>query len=403
MSYFSRVTATFVLALLLITPFASAKAATTAELQAQIAALLAQIAALQGGSSAGGSGTTSTGATTPARSSITVTPDSGNPPLNVTATMTVDMGTTTCGAVQMGTIAWGDGKSDKVVSENTGCAREKKDSISHSFQYVNDYRLKFTDLRNEVRTVFVGVYVEGAPQIYATSVTASTNDAGTLGTYTLVYDITANDGDIYIPTTSGKAGGAGTVYAITGSPLFAGTDVSVVQSTAKRSGKYFVVREGETKRFTLTVTLDPRSTGEYKVRLSKVGYAGSAKAPTAALTIDPKETNFLTSSIKITEPTSAGTTAAPWATIDPKNLRITTKNPILTGSVGGATTVGISIGNGDKVFGSGPIKVINGRWSSKVTTDLANGTYSLQVYSANNVELAKGTMQVKLASTTSAN
>jgi hypothetical protein len=60
--------------------------------------------------------------------------------------------------------------------------------------------------------------------------------------------------------------------------------------------------------------------------------------------------------------------------------------------------VGIAISNGDKVYGSGSIPVVGGKWSHKVATDLADGMYTVQVYGPGNVELAKGTVIIRTLS-----
>ena len=57
-------------------------------------------------------------------------------------------------------------------------------------------------------------------------------------------------------------------------------------------------------------------------------------------------------------------------------------NPIVRGTATGLDTVGFSVGNGDKIYGSGKIKVDeNGTWSHRISTDLADGEYKLTLYS----------------------
>ncbi len=56
------------------------------------------------------------------------------------------------------------------------------------------------------------------------------------------------------------------------------------------------------------------------------------------------------------------------------------ENPIISGQANGYSTVGFSIGNGDKVYGSGDIAVVNGYWSHKVATDLEDGKYQVDLY-----------------------
>ncbi len=82
-----------------------------------------------------------------------------------------------------------------------------------------------------------------------------------------------------------------------------------------------------------------------------------------------------------TTPKAAPTKDATITTIDD----VDTPNPTVTGTAkAGVNSVGFSIGQGDKIYGSGPIAVNNGRWSHTVTEDLADGKYTLFLY-VNNV------------------
>jgi uncharacterized protein YraI len=62
------------------------------------------------------------------------------------------------------------------------------------------------------------------------------------------------------------------------------------------------------------------------------------------------------------------------------------KNPLITGLANGVTEVGVSVTgpSGDKVYGSGPIPVVNGQWSHRVTTDFEDGSYVFKTYINNN-------------------
>lgn len=69
--------------------------------------------------------------------------------------------------------------------------------------------------------------------------------------------------------------------------------------------------------------------------------------------------------------------------------------PTIEGTAQGIATLGISIDNGDKVYGSGPvIPVVNGKWSHTVTASLANGKYTVSLYTPNSVLLASGSLTV---------
>lgn len=82
------------------------------------------------------------------------------------------------------------------------------------------------------------------------------------------------------------------------------------------------------------------------------------------------------------------------ATVDSKTY--TTENPTVTGTATGVDKLGISIDNGDKVYGSGStIRVVDGRWSHKVSTDLAEGKYRVSAYSITNEFLGSGNILVE--------
>lgn len=79
-----------------------------------------------------------------------------------------------------------------------------------------------------------------------------------------------------------------------------------------------------------------------------------------------------------------------------------TENPTITGTANLLVQkVGISISyQGEKVYGSGPtIPVSNGRWSHKVTTDLRDGQYLVDLYSTTNVKIGSATITVYSPST----
>jgi peptidoglycan hydrolase-like protein with peptidoglycan-binding domain len=65
------------------------------------------------------------------------------------------------------------------------------------------------------------------------------------------------------------------------------------------------------------------------------------------------------------------------------------KNPVVKGSAYNTKKVGFSIGNGDKVYGSGEISVKDNKWSHRVQTDLQTGSYTLTVYLDNSKVASK--------------
>ncbi len=100
--------------------------------------------------------------------------------------------------------------------------------------------------------------------------TVGQND--TTGIFTLDFDVTAVDGDFYIlgNATSGAAT-SGVLYTATPAGSATATVSATLDSDADEDSGVFVVRDGETKRFTLRVTVaSPSVTGDWRVTLGNV-------------------------------------------------------------------------------------------------------------------------------------
>lgn len=124
------------------------------------------------------------------------------------------------------------------------------------------------------------------------------------GVYTLEFDVTAFNGDLYIDdsaasgTTMGTEG-ANFIVTQNGSTVTTGVRVATLDSDATLTGGRFKVAEGSTKSFTLTVEYDPESTGSYKVQLYSVNFSVDANGnPTTAQRALPAE-DFDTASLTI--------------------------------------------------------------------------------------------------------
>jgi hypothetical protein len=98
------------------------------------------------------------------------------------------------------------------------------------------------------------------------------------GVFVLKFDVTAFEADLYVnkSAASGTASSsAGVNYRITdGSGIAKGTTTpsGSLASTADTEGTRFVVREGETETFTLTVTIDPGVSGFHGLQLYSFNY-----------------------------------------------------------------------------------------------------------------------------------
>ncbi|HRH55701.1 MAG TPA: peptidoglycan-binding protein [Candidatus Paceibacterota bacterium] len=128
---------------------------------------------------------------------------------------------------------------------------------------------------SETHTIaFDGIVVEAVSTSQAT-VTPGDDASAAYGTYTIKFDVTGLEDDAYIATTSAATGTVGTLYTIEGN-AFAGTESSFLSSTARMENGFYLVREGRTETFTLTVVLDPSTAGTYLVRLDSVRFNSDA-------------------------------------------------------------------------------------------------------------------------------
>lgn len=94
----------------------------------------------------------------------------------------------------------------------------------------------------------------------------------TTGIFTITFDVSAVEGDFYIrdfasTTVDGGTGGVG--YVVDGGTDFE-TLSATLSSTADESSSAFVVREGRTETFTLSVTIDPTAAGQFRVALTNI-------------------------------------------------------------------------------------------------------------------------------------
>lgn len=119
-----------------------------------------------------------------------------------------------------------------------------------------------------------GIVVEGL-STSQTVVTPGSDASATYGTYTIRFEVTALEEDAYIATTTGTSGDVGVTYTI-GGMTFTGSESAVLSSTADRENGFYVVDEGDTETFTLTVTLNPDSAGTFDVRLASIRFNDGA-------------------------------------------------------------------------------------------------------------------------------
>ncbi|MES2931799.1 MAG: peptidoglycan-binding protein [Patescibacteria group bacterium] len=143
-----------------------------------------------------------------------------------------------------------------------------------------------------------GIAVE-AVSTSETVVTPGDSSANTYATYTIKFDVTALSDDAYIASTTDAtaAGFEGVTYTVyqdgAATTTFAGS--AVLSSTADTSSGFFVVDEGDTETFTLTVTLNPTAAGTYEVDLSTISFNDEvAYSGETVFTIDTNDDDFKT-------------------------------------------------------------------------------------------------------------
>lgn len=128
---------------------------------------------------------------------------------------------------------------------------------------------------SETHTIaFAGIDVD-AVSTSRTVVTPGDTASSTYGTYTIKFDVTGIEDDAYIASTSAATGTVGVIYSIGGN-AFDGIDNALLTSTARMENGYYLIREGKTETFTLTVTLDPSTAGIFDVGIDSIRFNDQA-------------------------------------------------------------------------------------------------------------------------------
>ncbi len=114
------------------------------------------------------------------------------------------------------------------------------------------------------------LFVDGASIAYVSSTSTQVDQAGQVRDFVLVFDVTAIGDDLTVDrTVLNSNNSTGIEYSVSG----AGTNSSSasLSSNASLSGNTYTVFEGQTRRFTLTVTVTTDTTGQKKIVLEEVG------------------------------------------------------------------------------------------------------------------------------------
>lgn len=114
--------------------------------------------------------------------------------------------------------------------------------------------------------------------IEVTPVRVTSQTAGpdaNVGSYVIEFRVKALENDVYIATSSDATGTVGATYQV-GGTSYTGTSTSVLTSTANQTNGFYKVSQGQTRDFTLVVTLDPDAAGLYEVRLGTIRFGESS-------------------------------------------------------------------------------------------------------------------------------
>src|SRR3989344_3083576 len=113
------------------------------------------------------------------------------------------------------------------------------------------------------------LFVNGATIAYVSSTSTQVDQAGKVRDFILVFDVTAVGDDLTVDRTSlDDNNNDGIQYIVSGSGT--NTESANLSSNASLSGNVYTVYEGQTRRFTLTVTVTTDTTGQKKIVLEEV-------------------------------------------------------------------------------------------------------------------------------------
>jgi hypothetical protein len=105
------------------------------------------------------------------------------------------------------------------------------------------------------------------------------NDAGTIGEFVLVFEVTAFEDDFFVPlTTARDTGTTGVVYQIedgNGDAVATGTVSAALSSDAEDDG-WVEIGDGDTEEFELSVFYDAAAAGTFRLQLLEINFNESA-------------------------------------------------------------------------------------------------------------------------------
>lgn len=206
------------------------------------------------------------------------------------------------------TFSWATSNATDVSSERLGdlpVDGSKVVLVKQTTEYV-------LNVKNAVGSVQCSVSVEvSGPTLYSisNSITKLENSptitTDNSGEFKFKFEVTAMGSDVYVPSTAlrGAASsmGAGISFKVFNSAsveVTTGSTSQALSSSATTEGAYFVVHEGETEIFTLTVNFDPATQAAYSVGLVNLNWNDSVGVPDTSTPFTPVA-DFRTDSIII--------------------------------------------------------------------------------------------------------
>lgn len=123
----------------------------------------------------------------------------------------------------------------------------------------------------------------------------ATNDHD-LATFAMTFEVTAFDADMYIDNTDPALTGGGTAHdlTLTGSGTVVDADITAADNSIEATNS-FLVEEGQSEEFTITVVITPTSDGLFQLALGSVLYATTDVDGTVEYTFNLED--FLTESV----------------------------------------------------------------------------------------------------------
>ncbi len=164
----------------------------------------------------------------------------------------------------------------------------------------------------------------------------------------------------------------------TGRVVFNLADEQECMRVGSSAATTFALKPGESKtlEFDHLNSLYRLSPGSYVMRID----VNSRPSAPSAASFNFGITAGVSQSVTIAEKTYASTT------------------PFIEGTSSGVTSFGISVDNGEKVYGSGNSAIVpqNGSWRHRISAPLANGWYNVKAYSTSNVLIGSGKFRVQV-------